>query len=149
MGWCLERGVCVARAGSGNGESQGEGESFAEELAARAALRVDALLREIPAARPVPATVTEGEPTSTRIDDAMRVKIEAGVRQLGRGLVERETECRLLMLGALSGEHVLLVGPPGTAKSELGRRLSTICTGVRNRSTLDRVQAEVRHRDQQ
>lgn len=37
---------------------------------------------------------------------------------------------RLLLLAALSGEHILFIGPPGTAKSELGRRLSQLYKGV-------------------
>lgn len=38
-------------------------------------------------------------------------------------------EVRLLLLAALCGEHILYLGPPGTAKSELGRRLSRVCRG--------------------
>ncbi|RKH55147.1 AAA family ATPase [Corallococcus llansteffanensis] len=40
----------------------------------------------------------------------------------GRGLVEREAMVELVALSAVAGEHLLVIGPPGTAKSEAVRR---------------------------
>ena len=53
----------------------------------------------------------------------MKSKLESICRYLEQSLVEREVPARLSLLAALSGEHLLLVGPPGTAKSELARKL--------------------------
>ncbi len=51
----------------------------------------------------------------------------ASITYLTHGLVERDTEARLLLLAALGGEHLVLVGPPGTAKSLLCSRLAYLC----------------------
>lgn len=53
----------------------------------------------------------------------LRVRLNAIIDALERGLVERRQSVRLCLLCALAGEHTLLIGPPGTAKSELARRL--------------------------
>jgi len=46
--------------------------------------------------------------------------------ELEKPFVGRSEEARLLVLSLVSGEHVLLIGEPGTAKSALARRLADL-----------------------
>ena len=54
-------------------------------------------------------------PGTPSILDALRQRLPAHLQALEHGLLERTTAARLLLLAALAGEHVLLIGPPGTA----------------------------------
>lgn len=56
----------------------------------------------------------------------LREKIEKNLEILNSGLVGKEKVMKLGLLSILSGENMILVGPPGTAKSEISRRLREI-----------------------
>ena len=53
----------------------------------------------------------------------LKQRLSKLIQSLQDGFIERDTAVRLALLSLLSGEHLLLVGVPGTAKSELARRL--------------------------
>jgi MoxR-like ATPase len=57
------------------------------------------------------------------------VSLRQALADAGRGLVEREALLEMVALAALAGEHVLVIGPPGTAKSEAVRRVSKAVGG--------------------
>ncbi len=61
----------------------------------------------------------------------LRPRLTALLDHLEAGLIERGRIVRLAFLAALAGEHTLLVGPPGTAKSDLARRLHLAFAGAR------------------
>jgi len=60
---------------------------------------------------------------------AAAANIRAALEGAGRGLVDRQTLLELVALAAVAREHVLVVGPPGTAKSEAVRRVSRALGG--------------------
>jgi MoxR-like ATPase len=57
--------------------------------------------------------------------DALRQALSGSVR----GLVEREALAQMVALAGVAGEHVLIIGPPGTAKSEAVRRIAGAING--------------------
>ncbi|MGV2719999.1 UNVERIFIED_CONTAM: AAA family ATPase, partial [Klebsiella pneumoniae] len=53
-------------------------------------------------------------------------KMDQAIELLERRFLERSELIRLLMLGMMSGENALLIGPPGTAKSQLARSVAQL-----------------------
>jgi MoxR-like ATPase len=54
------------------------------------------------------------------------IKVKKNIENLNKGLIEREEIISLALLTILSKENILLIGPPGTAKSEISRRVSSV-----------------------
>jgi MoxR-like ATPase len=64
----------------------------------------------------------------TALEDAALAVSEA-IDVAARGLVDRRALVELIALAAVAEEHVLVVGPPGTAKSEAVRRVARVLGG--------------------
>lgn len=56
----------------------------------------------------------------------MKDKLEALIKELNRNLVQKEDIIKLALLTLLAQENLILLGPPGTAKSEISRRISKV-----------------------
>jgi MoxR-like ATPase len=61
--------------------------------------------------------------------DAAARSVRDALSDAGQGLVEREAMVELVALCAVAGEHLLVIGPPGTAKSEAVRRTARALGG--------------------
>src|SRR5687767_4489804 len=61
--------------------------------------------------------------------EAAAASLQDALVDAGRGLVEREAMVELVALSAVAGEHLLVIGPPGTAKSEAVRRTARALGG--------------------
>ncbi|MCJ8275096.1 MAG: AAA family ATPase, partial [Psychrosphaera sp.] len=55
--------------------------------------------------------------------------IRASIKAATKGLVEIQTLIDLIILAAVAGEHLLVIGPPGTAKSAAVRRVAQALGG--------------------
>lgn len=51
-------------------------------------------------------------------------RLQTAIELATGGLVDRQTLVELVILAAVAGEHVVIVGPPGTAKSHAVRRVA-------------------------
>jgi MoxR-like ATPase len=56
-------------------------------------------------------------------------RLRAAIGDASRGLVDREVLVEAVVLAAVANEHVLVIGPPGTAKSEAVRRVARALGG--------------------
>ena len=56
----------------------------------------------------------------------MREKIVKLLNWMSADLIDKDDIIKISLLGILSGENIVLLGPPGTAKSRIARKLSQI-----------------------
>jgi len=71
---------------------------------------------------------SSGEGRGDELRD-LQLRMQKAQHCLTEGLQERAVEARLLLLAFLGSENVLFLGPPGTAKSLLARRMARVCGG--------------------
>ena len=56
----------------------------------------------------------------------MKQRIDQLLGEMSAGLYDKDTECALVLLTAIAGESILLLGPPGIGKSLIARRTKAI-----------------------
>ena len=62
----------------------------------------------------------------------MKERIQALLQEMNRGIYEKETEVMLALLAAIAGESIIILGPPGVAKSMVARRLKSAFRDARS-----------------
>ena len=71
------------------------------------------------------ATYRTGKKRNNIRDKKMKDRIQALLGEINKGIYEKETELAMSLLAALAGESIILLGPPGVAKSMVARRLKS------------------------
>ncbi|MCB9701663.1 MAG: AAA family ATPase [Myxococcales bacterium] len=67
-------------------------------------------------------------PSGVNLPELAR-RLQDGARQLEQLFLGKEEIIRLLFVSAIAGEHLVMVGPPGTAKSALVRAFASVVDG--------------------
>ncbi|MCR4852665.1 MAG: AAA family ATPase [Prevotella sp.] len=62
----------------------------------------------------------------------IKERIQALLLEMNKGIYEKETEIALSLLAAVAGESIIILGPPGVAKSMVARRLKCAFKDARN-----------------
>lgn len=62
----------------------------------------------------------------------IQTRIKEMLQYLQQDIYEKDTEIALALLAALSGENILLLGPPGVAKSMVARRMKLAFKGAKS-----------------
>ncbi|WP_438020341.1 AAA family ATPase [Sorangium sp. So ce315] len=94
-----------------------------------------------PGSHEAAAQMTDAEPELAFIQG----KINRLLQALDRSFVERAPHVRVALLAILSGHHVLLLGPPGTAKSLLARAL---CASLHDATLFEYLLSKFTHPDE-
>lgn len=71
----------------------------------------------------------------SKMPNIMKQKLQTLLTQLNQGLVEREQVMKAALLTMLAGENLVLIGPPGTAKSLIARRIAGSLADMESPST--------------
>lgn len=74
---------------------------------------------------PPPAPETRPSSPEARLGD-IASRLQSGARVLQDAFLGKEEVVRLLFVSMIAGEHMVMVGPPGTAKSALARAFSQV-----------------------
>jgi len=94
---------------------------YAKQLVSAAAARPPRLAAYEGPERPAPRD--RSAPAPLRAAPPWRDRLQALLAHLDDAFLERGAHTRAALLALLAGQHVLLLGPPGTAKSLLARAL--------------------------
>ena len=70
----------------------------------------------------MPTEATATNPATTQL----AAKLQSVARELDRVFLDKQEIIRLMVISVIAGEHMVLVGPPGTAKSALVRALARL-----------------------
>src|SRR5262245_16141477 len=73
-------------------------------------------MRETPPPPPPPAT------SETRL----AVRLQEAARVMAQHFLDKDEVVRLMLISVVAGEHMLLIGPPGTAKSAMVRTFARL-----------------------